>query len=86
MMVLVSPYLIAWTNLMIKDRVLKNKVDFRESFKSSSNYYLRILVVVLSLMGALIVYLFMSVFIIGILYVTTKGSLGVFIIGNLFLY
>ncbi|WP_291965355.1 hypothetical protein [Caloramator sp.] len=79
----ISPYLTAWTNLMVKDKVLSGKIDFNKNSKKAFKYYLRVLVVSLALIAALIIYIFLSLYITGILYVASKGSAGVFIIGIL---
>ncbi|WP_027308803.1 hypothetical protein [Caloramator sp. ALD01] len=79
----ISPFLTAWTNLMVKDKVLSGKIDFNKNSKKAFKYYVRVLVVSLALIAALIIYIFLSIFIIGSLYVASKGSAGVFIIGIL---
>lgn len=79
----ISPFLTAWTNLMVKDKVLSGKIDFNKNSREAFKYYVRVLVVSLALIAALIIYIFLSIFIIGSLYVASKGSAGVFIIGIL---
>ncbi|MCX7694300.1 MAG: hypothetical protein N2Z71_01100 [Caloramator sp.] len=82
-LIFISPYLTAWTNLMVKDKVLKDEINFNANSKEALKYYLRILVVSLALVGALLIYIFVSLFIVVSLYISTNGSAGIFIIGLL---
>lgn len=82
-LIFISPYLTAWTNLMVKDKVLKDEINFNANSKEALKYYLRIMVVTLALVGALLIYIFVSLFIVVSLYISTNGSAGVFIIGLL---
>ncbi|CDF58833.1 hypothetical protein [Thermobrachium celere] len=85
LLIFISPYLTAWTNLMVKDKALKDNIDFKGSFKEASKYYLKVLVVSIALIMGLIIYVVaFLLIIISLFYVADNGSVGIFIMGIIF--